>query len=211
LEQHIEGVPEHADAEPEAGAGDDAARSRRRGRRGGRRRRRDASDGGLETVAEPGAEQPELPPIYTGPTPANPFGGPAFDIFDVLEQAEQAADRTVPLATEPAPERAPEPAAEPALEPIAELASEPAHEPTPQRVLELPTVPLQGAASQFAAEPVVADVVPTIAAEPEPVTDASAPPVPANDETPEKLVKPIVIGADADTPAAEKKRGWWRR
>jgi hypothetical protein len=35
--------------------------------------------------------------------------------------------------------------------------------------------------------------------------------VPANDATPEKLVEPIVVGADADAPTAEKKRGWWRR
>src|SRR5208283_421765 len=119
LEQHIEGVPEHADAEPDAdaGEGDDAARSRRRGRRGGRRRRRDASDGGLETVAEPGAEQPGLPPIYTGPTPANPFGGPAFDIFDVLEQAEQAADRPFASAPEPVPAREPALVTEPVSEP----------------------------------------------------------------------------------------------
>jgi hypothetical protein len=47
-----------------------------------------------------------------------------------------------------------------------------------------------------------------------------APPVPANDVAPEVaplepprhvvLVKPILIGADGDTPV-ERKRGWWRR
>jgi ribonuclease E len=202
LEQHIEGVPEHADAE--AGAGDDAARARRRGRRGGRRRRRDGPDGGQEQVAEPGAEQPELAPIYTGPTPADPFGGHAFDIFDVLEQAEQAADRQIPLAPEPQSEFAPQPQFEPAPEPrssrvpespsdrafesqayrapasrsepaphrIAELAPEPAPEPATEPVSEPPTAPLQAAAPPLAADPVAAEPEPTIVAEPEPVPDA---------------------------------------
>ena len=36
-------------------------------------------------------------------------------------------------------------------------------------------------------------------------------PEPANDVTPEPLVKPIIIGTEEDAPVAEKKRGWWRR
>ena len=82
--ENIEGVPEHA----EQNAEDDSRR--RRGRRGGRRRRRDGEGEG-SPFAAPGAEQPDLPPVYIGPTPANPFGGQAFDIFDVLEQAEANA------------------------------------------------------------------------------------------------------------------------
>jgi hypothetical protein len=40
-------------------------------------------------MAHPGAEQPDLVPVYAGPTPADPFGGGhVFDIFDVMEQAE---------------------------------------------------------------------------------------------------------------------------
>ena len=81
VEEHIEGVPEHAEA------GTDDQRNRRRGRRGGRRRR--PEDGVIPPHAAPGADQPELPPVYSGPTPANPFGGHAFDIFDVLEQVEE--------------------------------------------------------------------------------------------------------------------------
>ena len=42
--------------------------------------------------AQPGADQPELLPVYAGPTPADPFGGRAFDIFDVMDQAERAAE-----------------------------------------------------------------------------------------------------------------------
>ncbi|HTW72891.1 MAG TPA: Rne/Rng family ribonuclease [Acetobacteraceae bacterium] len=82
--EHIEGVPEHA--EP---LGEEDGR-RRRGRRGGRRRRREGESEG-SPFAAPDAEQPDLPPVYIGPTPANPFGGQAFDIFDVLEQAEANA------------------------------------------------------------------------------------------------------------------------
>jgi ribonuclease E len=40
----------------------------------------------------PGADQPELQPVYAGPTPADPFGGRAFDIFDVMDQVERAAE-----------------------------------------------------------------------------------------------------------------------
>jgi ribonuclease E len=91
---HIEGVPEHA----EASETEEESRNRRRGRRGGRRRRRD--DGEMSPFGMPGVEQPDLLPAYTGPTPANPFGGQAFDIFDVMEQVEQsaAAARTPPAA-----------------------------------------------------------------------------------------------------------------
>jgi ribonuclease E len=95
----MEGVPEHA--EPAAVAAEDAeSPARRRGRRGGRRRRRE--DDVLPSVAAPGAEQPDLPPVYAGPTPANPFGGHMFDIFDVLEQAEARAVAPPPAAMPPA-------------------------------------------------------------------------------------------------------------
>ena len=59
------------------------------GTRGPRRgRRRGGRDGDLPALGVPGAEQPDLVPAYVGPTPADPFGGGAFDIFDVMEQAE---------------------------------------------------------------------------------------------------------------------------
>ena len=70
-------------------APDDEA-ARRRSRRGRGRRRRD-DDGSLSPSGVPGAEQPDLIPAYAGPTPADPFGGQAFDIFDAMEQAELAA------------------------------------------------------------------------------------------------------------------------
>jgi ribonuclease E len=75
-----------------AAAGDEDPRNRRRGRRGGRRRPRRENEGELSPHAVPGADQPELQPVYAGPTPADPFGGRAFDIFDVMDQAERAAE-----------------------------------------------------------------------------------------------------------------------
>ncbi len=84
-----EGLIVAEDVEPVA-AGDDDPRNRRRGRRGGRRRRRE--DGEISPFAQPGAEQPDLLPVYAGPTPADPFGGRAFDIFDVMDQVERQAE-----------------------------------------------------------------------------------------------------------------------
>jgi ribonuclease E len=53
----------------------------------------------MSPFAVPGADQPELQPVYAGPTPADPFGGRAFDIFDVMDQAERAAEvRPAPRA-----------------------------------------------------------------------------------------------------------------
>ncbi|MBS0640316.1 MAG: ribonuclease E/G, partial [Proteobacteria bacterium] len=153
-----EGVAAPEMAEPESGEagesaepqGDDDPRNRRRGRRGGRRRRREG-DGEISPFAVPGAEQPDLPPVYAGPTPADPFGH-TFDIFDVMDQVERQAEnlppaRVAPVAAEeivngtapePQPERASgetaepaeaiAPAAEPAAEPVA--FAEPAEEPT---------------------------------------------------------------------------------
>jgi ribonuclease E len=71
---------------PASGTAPDEDANRRRSRRGGRRRGR--GDGEYSPHAVPGAEQPDLIPAYAGPTPADPFGGQAFDIFDVMEQAE---------------------------------------------------------------------------------------------------------------------------
>ena len=65
-------------AEPAPGGDDD--RNRRRGRRGGRRRRREG-DGEVSPFAVPGAEQPDLQPVYAGPTPADPFGGTSVRHF----------------------------------------------------------------------------------------------------------------------------------
>ena len=110
-----EAAPREEEAAPEQAAGGGRPRRSRRGRH------RPHEE--LPPHAAPDAEQPELPPVYQGPTPANPFGGHTFDIFDVLEQAETAPPATeraleiAEAATEPvelAP--APVPIEEPALE-----------------------------------------------------------------------------------------------
>jgi ribonuclease E len=185
-EAHVEGVPEHADAS------DDEHRNRRRGRRGGRRRR---IEGDIEVPphAEPGAEQPELPPAYAGPTPANPFGGPAFDIFDVLESAEASPVPPVEVApVVPEPEPTP---------PSPVILDEPEPERAEAMDAEPASVETSASAEQVTSGPTQQ---PLFDAAPEPE------PVPANDAAPEPLVKPIIIGSDEDA-VVEKKRGWWRR
>jgi ribonuclease E len=138
-------------------------------------------------MAEPGAQQPDLPPVYVGPTPADPFGSQAFDKFDALEQAEQRAQSAHPAAVTALPIVAGPP---PAIEPTDDIS--PAPEAPPE------SVPV--------AEPTVEA---TQVSEPPPTPEPS-PPEPANDREAEPKIRPIVIGAD-DTSPAEKKRGWWRR
>ncbi|HQT76333.1 MAG: hypothetical protein B7Z80_27090, partial [Rhodospirillales bacterium 20-64-7] len=105
-------VEEAAEAAEPAAATEEEARARRRGRRGGRRRRRDG-DGELSPFAIPGADQPDVIPAYAGPTPADPFGGQVFDIFDVMDRVERAAEsqpaRRTPSAVEIVNSAAPEP------------------------------------------------------------------------------------------------------
>ena len=214
--------------------GEDDPRNRRRGRRGGRRRRRDG-EGEISPFAVPGAEQPELPPVYAGPTPADPFGGGAFDIFDVMDQVERQAEAApagrvgafeeIENAAGPEPESTP---AEVEPVPIAE-AGPPAHEPEsiPAEIEPTPVAEADQTPAELepAPEPeppkVVSDIQNATAPEPspEPLTVAHAPvaPTPANDVAPPDeepppvpAILPILVGA-GDEPPAEKKRGWWRR
>ena len=201
-----------------AAASDDDPRNRRRGRRGGRRRRRDG-DGELSPFSVPGADQPDLPPVYAGPTPADPFGGRAFDIFDVMDQVERAAEAKpatrVPTASEIVNAAAPEaeatfaeaPAAEPAAE-AAPAAAEPeivnggAPEPV---AVALPPAEIQAeepghGEGAVAGEQINGSGKP---AESDEIVNVDAPP-------PAPLIRPILIGSDGESPG-EKKRGWWRR
>jgi ribonuclease E len=124
-------------------------RSRRRGRRGGRRRHSPRDDL-PEAAREPEPVAVEAPPepayipvpAYTGPTPAEPFGRGAYDIFDVIEQAEEQPDVVV------------EPMPAPAM-----VMAAPEPEPAPELIL--------AAATPLVPEPVVA-VSPPAEAEPEP-------------------------------------------
>ena len=208
------------------GASDDDPRNRRRGRRGGRRRRRE-NEGELSPFSVPGADQPELVPVYAGPTPADPFGGRAFDIFDVMDQAERAAEampapRAVPT-TEIVNSAAPEPEAvnpefpkpEATAEAVAAVAvieppAAPAAEPVPVGVAQPEAEIVNRSAPEPAGEPLLAKAEAPTIEPPKPANDTTAeiaiPQPPASDP----VVKPILIGGEGEPPA-EKKRGWWRR
>ncbi len=221
-----------------AEAGEDDGRSRRRGRRGGRRRRREPGEGEAP-VAEAGSEQAssfDAPPpapaySYNGPTPADPFGGQAFDIFDIMDENEERAAvanaTPVPVAPEPPPMTQPD---RPEQEGEAAEATVPASEPAPTHE---PTVILHAepvAEHHFEPEPVHhfdPGEAPPADLEPDPVHIAEAPPAPASEAPlpnghapaepaarlePEPVSAPVppplLVGS---VPVAEKKRGWWKR
>jgi ribonuclease E len=223
-------VPEGADG-AEA-AGDEDGRARRRGRRGGRRRRREPREG--EAAAEEAAGQPasfdtpEPPapayaaPVYAGPTPADPFGGHVFDIFDIMDEHEQAAAAPPPAVPQPTPApvvaSVPETVPEPATPIQDSVAAAPTQadlpwgtpEPKPEPVVE--TAPVAEAVTpeptvEAAAPEPVAEAAPALAnghATPEPAPEPAAPePISA------PIPPPILVGSGE--PAADKKRGWWRR
>ncbi len=226
-----------ADGTPEASDSDEEARNRRRGRRGGRRRKRDDSE--VPAVAQIGAEQPELPPVYSGPTPANPFGGEVFDIFDVMEQAEQNAEAARLAAREAEPvvvaEVAPEVeiVSEPVVEDPATVDATSVEAPMPEAAVSAPpeiaveatpeiapavveteiqAEPPVEIVAPMAAEPVAVEAAPVVeppAAMPEPEPTAPEPEAKAEPIS-GPAIQPIIIG-DGATPSAEKKRGWWRR
>jgi ribonuclease E len=147
-------------------------RSRRRGRRGGRR------GAGTEGAA---AEQPA--PAYLGPTPAEPFGGGAYDIFDMIEEG------MAPAASQPPPRQEAVPVAP-------QRASAPAAAPDPQagtaHTVEVSSPPAESVNVEPATERMPAQAEPSLPPSPAPV------------------IQPIVIGPE-EPPAAERKRGWWRR
>ncbi len=172
--------------EPALDAAEEDAKGRRRGRRGGRRRRREPREGeAAEPDSQPAsfsAEEPPAMPAYTGPTPANPFGGDVFDLFDMVDEVEASAPRRPPELDEAAPAAAPDVVAP------AEDVAEPA----------VAAVALPDAAAELA--PMAAgEALPNGHAEPEPAPEPVSSPVPP----------PVLVGAGE--PTAEKKRGWWRR
>ncbi|MDE2515311.1 MAG: ribonuclease E/G, partial [Rhodospirillales bacterium] len=243
------GTASEAASEPTDEEGGEAAaeRARRRGRRGGRRRRRDG-DPAAAAIAAPGAEQPEMPDMfqpggmpYVGPTPADPFGGQAFDIFDVLERAEEAQSaRQRPAAETFAPPAAPAPAAAELATPrptAPELATP--ESPTPEPTAAQPTAPEPATPALVAADAAlpqaaIADAPPPA---PAPAADVAAAPAvareaaidehtadgqdPAQPEAaaaaaPEAApveAAPVIqpVLVGGDAAPAEKKRGWWRR
>jgi ribonuclease E len=139
--------------------------------------------------ATPGADQPDLPPVYSGPTPADPYGGQAFNIFDVLDQADEKALTPTEAVAGPHTE--------------AEVGS-----PT-EAAFAVPPATLTAAAEAAETGPTGAEpetAPPTaseLATEPEPLIAIA-------DAAVEPAIKPIIIGSEQDV-ALEKKRGWWQR
>jgi ribonuclease E len=144
-------------------------------------RRRRTGEGDAALVEEAPAE-----PVYAEPVYAD-----IADIFEAAERAEAELLRTRILARQATEKRAPVTVA-----PVT-IAIEPQPAPEP----ETADAPAAALAEPVAPEPVLSEPV---APEPAPVAEPAPSPVSA-----EPLVKPMVI--DADSPAAEKKRGWWRR
>jgi ribonuclease E len=209
--------PDVEAGESEAEGDAEEQRSRRRGRRGGRRRRGregaagvpSAQDGADEVPppVQPAVQPPPARPAYSGPTPANPFGGEVFDIFDIMDRVEEVR---------PAPAAMPAPAA-PATD-EEEGGATAGGEAEPLIVAPLADAQPDAAPAALALEQTAVAVAeqaehapepPAAAAEPEP---APAEPAPEPEPLPPRapLIQPVVIG-EAETPPVARKRGWWRR
>ncbi len=185
-------APEPAPEPPaEPPAAEEAPRRRRA--RGGRRRRTDDAPAEAALTAEP------------APAPAEMVFADVADIFEAAERAEAAA-RPTRTRTRAARVVAPAAAAPDAAEPTpAEPASPALAEPAPADMPATATPPETTVVETAAIETTITETASIVAPSPEATPAGSAEPALA----PEPLVKPIVI--DADAPAAEKKRGWWRR
>jgi ribonuclease E len=157
------------DAAGDAAESGDEPRRRRRGRRGGRRRRpgeeadatQAAESAEPEATPEPDAPaaNPDAPPPprWSGPTPANPFGGgDTYDVFAAMEAAEEAAAAAAAArAAAPAAPAAPAPQPEPAPAAVDQPApiEPPAPEPPPAAAApEPPAAP--------AIQPILVDAAP---------------------------------------------------
>jgi ribonuclease E len=174
--------------------------ARRRGRRGGRRRRR--GEGGVEEATTAVAV-----PIHTGPTPADPFGGTAYDFYDMLDQEPPLP----PAEPPPASTAVAEPPALPDIVPLGD--PDAAAEPAPAEPVLPEIIPLAGAEAVEAVATVEAGAAPKGEPEPEPAPAPAieaAAPAPKPEPEPEPAVKPILVGEDEPAPA-ERRHGWWRR
>ena len=177
-------------------------------------------------------------PAYSGPTPANPFGGAsAYDIFDAIEQAEQeralaltaarAAIMTPAVDMVAAPELEPPRLEPPKLEPLEleqpelELPehampepAEPEHaEPEPAK--PEPTKPESVAAPVTAAPQPVVNPAPVVSLQPVVMTEPVVaepepePSQPAASVSAPVLNSPVMI--PSGEPVAAPRKGWWRR
>ncbi len=176
---------------------DGEPKTRRRGRRGGRRRRKDDEELPIEPVEAPA-------PAYAGPTPADPFGRQPFDIFDVMEQVEQAQIQP----PKPAPKLALVESSAPSEADTAPLlaAVEMMAEPEAVQVAEAPPL-AEPATEETPAESAPASEQNHVAQNQQPPNGLHLVADVADTPAPEPMIKPVLINA----PAAERKRGWWNR
>ena len=208
------GEPAFQEASPSIkaeAADDEDGKSRRRGRRGGRRRRREPADGEempTETSNEPSTFDPVTAVTYTGPTPADPFGGQAFDIFDMMDEPDELAPSPTPApaSPEPPPEAVPD-------RPVAE--GEAAEATVPAEADTTAGLANKGGAAEsmdLSAEPheLALAAVPAALEQEPPLPNGHSPsagPTPSEPVS-SPVAPPLLVGSESP---AEKKRGWWRR
>ena len=206
------------DAGQPAAEDDDPDRPRRRGRRGGRRRRKSDEDAapaeaaGTATPPPPAEQDPaQAARSYRGPTPADPFAGQGFDVFEAMEQAEErrAADAAL-MATQPAEEAAPGEGQAGPLDGV-EDSRETQPEYTPESHDKEPSPVATAGNGQAAPDPgpvpTGVHYDPSIAGPAAPPAEAA--PVPPSAPPSAAVIVPILIGAiEAD---GQRKRGWWKR
>ncbi len=157
-------APEPAEAAetPPAADEDAAERGRRRGRRSGRRRREEG-----EPVPEPvpiaeSVPGPEPVATYAGPTPADPFAGHAFELFDAIDAvAEQVA------APPPSPSPALSAAGPDVAAPAAEAASATAPPADDSLTIPPPPEPAPPSEEETTPQPAIRPVLITAEAPPQ--------------------------------------------
>ncbi|MBV9785905.1 MAG: Rne/Rng family ribonuclease [Acidisphaera sp.] len=204
----------HSVAEPAGETAEESEqrrRRRRRRRRGGRRE--DGTEEALPAIAEPGAEQPATEPAAE-PT-AEPPAEPPTEPTEAGSEEEQRARRR---GRRGGRRRRREPSEEPQVGTPAEIPPEPMPVyagPTPADPFG-PTFDIFDAleAAEQAPRPLPTPPLP----EPEAVTEPPEPPAPEPEprsaevvvlEQPaEPAIRPVLVNG---TPAAERKRGWWKR
>ena len=213
----VEIVEAVAGGQPEPDANENAEGRRRRGRRGGRRRNAGSGDGGGDTPATEADEAPpqapraayQAPayqvPAYQGPTPADPFGAPDFDVFDIIERAQEAALLAPKPVPEPVAVEQPLPLEVPVAEPEAVAVMPP---------MEAEVLPSEEPAVEPAAKPVAAAATkPKVVRKPR-VTKAMLAARAAEEAAKEVTEAPAVeeaIIAEPAEPAPPPKKGWWKR
>ncbi len=231
-----EAAPSEAAPDATAEAVEDDGKGRRRGRRGGRRRRREPGEGetaqageaaaDMNTADEPASFDAAARPVYTGPTPADPFGGQPFDIYAIMDEPDPAPRAPAPTLAAPEPARPEmEAAAAEATAPAMATEPPPVEAPPEAPPVELappvaePALPLPEPTQHVEPAPVeaLAPVAPALVEEEPPLLNGHAPPEHAPEPEPTATepvsapVPPPVLIGEGEAAATEKKRGWWRR